>query len=466
MEGHDQRRAALTVAMLSSFLTPFMGSSVNVALKSISTEFSLNAVLESWVATSYLLSAAVFLVPFGRLADIRGRKRVFIYGLWIFSAASLLCAVAPSGYSLIGFRILQGFGSAMMFGTSIAILTSVYPPRDRGKALGLSTAVTYMGLSLGPFGGGLITNIIGWRWIFLVTVPIAALTLYVTAHRLEGEWAGAKGESFDVRGSVVYGISLTAVILGFSILPDPLGALVTGLGTLGVVVFILLERRLASPVLNMRLFSSRTFAFSNVAALINYSATFAVSFLMALYLEYVKGFSPERAGLILISQPIVMAVVSPLSGRFSDVIEPQILASAGMAITAFGLVFLALLTATSSVVFIVFSLAFLGLGFGLFSSPNTNAVMSSVERKYYGIGAASLGTMRLVGQVLSLGIATLFIAVYVGDVEISSAVAVDFLKSFQLAFVAFAAMCFVGILPSLARGKVRDKKMVQGRRET
>ncbi len=453
-------RAALLVAMLASFLTPFMASSINVALPTIASEFKLSAVLESWIPTSYLLAAAVFLVPFGRLSDIRGRKKVFANGIWVFVVGTVLCSIAPNGAFLIASRVVQGFGSAMMFGTSVAILTSVYPANQRGKALGLSTMVVYIGLSVGPFFGGLLTSFIGWRTIFLVTLPVAG-ALVIATRLLRGEWTGASGESFDVKGSAVYAVSLTAVIFGFSLLPDILGVIASLAGLAGIIVFIVLELRLKSPVLDITLFRHRAFAFSNFAALINYSATFAVGFLVALYLQNVKGLAADDAGIVLVAQPVVMAVFSPIAGRLSDRIEPQVIASIGMAISAVGLVFLALLDSSSSIPFIVFALAFLGLGFGLFSSPNTNAIMSSVERRCYGIASATVGTMRLIGQVLSLGVATMFIAIYVGGILITPAVSDDFLKSFQVSFVAFAIMCFAGVFASLARGKVRDEAICE-----
>jgi EmrB/QacA subfamily drug resistance transporter len=435
-----------------------MASSINVALPSISDELSMSAVLLSWVATSYLLAAAIFLLPFGRLADIHGRKKVFLYGMWVFGAGSIMCALAPSSTSLIGFRFVQGFGSAMMFGTSIAILTSVYPPKDRGKVLGLSTAVVYVGLSSGPFLGGILTEFLGWRSLFVVLMPLCAAILWVGYRRLEGEWAGSRGESFDVAGSAIYAVSLTAVILGFSFLPDLLGVFVSLAGVAGIAVFASWEVKLTHPVLDIKLFrDNRAFAFSNIAALINYSATFAVTFLMSLYLYYVKEFSVDKVGIILVSQPVVMAVFSPVAGRLSDVIEPRIISSVGMAISTVGLVFLSLMNEGTSVWVVVGSLAFLGFGFALFSSPNTNAIMSSVDRKHYGVASASVGTMRLVGQVLSIGIATLFIALYVGNTDLSHRLSPEFLKSYKVAFSTFAVMCFVGIFASLARGKVRGE---------
>ena len=458
MDEESEKRSALLLAMLSSFLTPFMASSINVALGSISDEFSISAILLSWVATSYLLAGAIFLVPFGRLADIHGRKKVFLYGMWVFSAGSILCALAPSSTLLIAFRFVQGFGSAMMFGTSIAILTSVYPPKDRGRVLGLSTALVYVGLSTGPFLGGVLTEFLGWRSLFVVLIPLCGVILWVGYRRLEGEWAGARGERFDVAGSAIYASSLTAIILGLSLLPHLVGVVVSLTGLAGIAVFAMWELRQVHPVLDMKLFrDNRAFAFSNLAALINYSATFAVTFLMSLYLIYVKEFSVVKVGIILVSQPIVMAAFSPVAGRLSDVIEPRIISSAGMAISTVGLVFLSLMDQGTNVWLVVGSLAFLGFGFALFSSPNTNAVMSSVQKRYYGVASASVGTMRLVGQVLSLGEATLFIALYVGNTDLSHELAPEFLKSYQLAFSTFAAMCLVGVFASLARGKVRGE---------
>jgi EmrB/QacA subfamily drug resistance transporter len=442
--------------MTSSFITPFMSSSINIALPDIADEFSMNAVLLSWVATSYLLAAAVFLVPFGRLADIHGRKKVLLYGMWVFAIGTLMCALATSSSFLIGSRIIQGIGSAMVFGTSIALLTSVYPLKERGKVLGLSVAVTYLGLSVGPFLGGLLTGALGWRSLFVFVLPIAAAVICIGSLRLKGEWADSRGEGFDLSGSTVYAISLTGVILGLSLLPSMSGVLVSLAGVVGIGVFVVWELRQRFPVLDMKLFRhNRPFAFSSMAALINYCATFAVTFLMSLYLQYVKEFTPEEAGIILVSQPIVMAVFSPLAGRLSDIVEPRIMASIGMAISAIGLALLSFMVEGTAIWTIVLSLAILGFGFALFSSPNMNAIMSSVEKRYYGVASATVGTMRLVGQVLSLGIATLFIALYVGSSTLSHALAPEFLQSYKYAFTLFAAMCVVGVVASLARGNVR-----------
>ena len=450
------KRAALLVATLGAFLTPFMGSAVNLALPRIGQAFSLDAVLLGWVATAYLLAAAMFLIPFGKIADIHGRKRIFTYGVLTLTLASLLCAISTSGTLLICFRVLQGIGSAMIFGTGMAILTSVFPAGERGKALGINVAAVYLGLSLGPFLGGLLTQHLGWRSVFLVNVPLGLTIIALVWWQLDGEWAEARGEGFDLVGSIIYSLSLVAIMYGFSALPAMLGALLILVGVVGIVAFVWWEARVEHPVLNMALFRGNTvFAFSNLAALINYSATFAVGFLVSLYLQYVRGLSPQSAGLVLVSQPIVQAVFSPFAGRLSDRVESRTVASAGMGFTVVGLVLLTGLDDDTSLRFIVASLMLLGFGFALFSSPNTNAIMSSVDKRFYGVASATLGTMRLIGQMFSMGIAMLIFSVLMGKVQITPEHYPSLLASAKLAFTIFAILCFGGIFASLARGKVR-----------
>jgi len=453
------KNVALIVATLSSFLTPFMGSSVNIALPSIGGEFQLNAVILSWVATAYLLAAAMFLVPFGRIADIYGRKKIFTGGVIIYTLSSLLAAISTSAAMLISFRVLQGIGGAMIFGTGVAILTSVFPPGDRGRALGINAAAVYIGLSLGPPAGGFLTEHFGWRSVFLTNVFLGLIIIIAIIWGLKGEWRGAKGEKVDFTGAIIYSLALVAVMYGFSLLPAMIGGVLIITGVLGILGFIRWEMRVESPLLNISLFRNNSvFTFSNLAALINYSATSATGFLLSLYLQYVKGVGPEHAGLILVSQPVVMAVLSPLAGRLSDRVEPRVLASIGMALTTLGLVLLAFLNQDTGFGFILTSLIILGSGFGLFSSPNTNAVMSSVEKKFYGVASGTLGTMRLIGQMLSLGIAMLLFALYLGQVQITPEYYPLFVKSIRTAFIIFAVLCFGGIFASLARGKVRGNE--------
>ena len=460
MERATDRRSVLLVAATASFLTPFMGSSINIALASIAREFGVDAVSLGWVSTAYTLAAAAFLVPFGRLADIVGRRRVFIAGVLTYALSTILSATSVSATMLIACRALEGAGSALIFGTGTAMLTSVYPPQERGRVLGINVATTYVGLSIGPTVGGFLTQYWSWRGIFWVTMPLAMLIAFLAMWRIKGEWAEARGEAFDLPGSALYGLALVALMYGLSSLPKVSGAWLSGLGVAGLAAFVLWEVRAKSPVLEIGLFRENTvFALSNLAAWANYGATTAVGLLLSLYLQYIKGLDPRSAGAIMVAQPIVMALFSPLAGHLSDRFEPRIVASAGMALTVVGLVMLATLGEGTSLAFVTACLVLLGLGFGLFSSPNTNAIMGSVDRRRYGLASGMVGTMRLTGQMFSMGMTMLVFALHIGRVQIAPESYGRFLESARIIFSGSAILCAVGVVASLARGKLHRKEV-------
>ncbi len=456
MGNSTSKGVVLLVATMASFVFPFMGSAVNIALPRLGEELALDAVTLGWITTAYLLSSAILLVPFGRIADIYGRKKIFTCGIAIFTLASLLSGMANSATMLISCRVLQGIGGAMIAGTAVALLTTVFPANERGKVLGITIAAAYIGLSLGPVLGGLLTQHLGWRSIFFLNVPLGLVVIGFTLLKVRGEWTGAKGERFDFAGSVIYSLGLVALVYGFTLLPAMSGVgLIIG-GIIGLAAFVRWEMRTRSPVLDINLFkNSKVFTFSNLAALINYSATFAITFLISLYLQYTKGFNPQNAGLILVAMPAVHAIFSPLAGRLSDRIEPRLIASTGMALTTVGLVLFIFLNEETSLKLIIGNLILIGFGLALFVSPNTNAIMSSAPNTAYGVASATIATMRQVGMVLSMGIAMLMFTLYIGRVQITPEYYSLFQQSMRTAFIIFAVLCFGGIFASLARGKVR-----------
>lgn len=452
--GEINRSTLLFVIILTSLINPFLGAAVNIALPKIGDEFSMNAVSMSWVAMSFLLSSAVFLVPLGKAADILGRRKVFLYGNIIVALSSLFCALSTSGIMLIIFRLIQGIGSAMMFGTGMAIITSAFPPHERGKAIGINVSAVYLGLSIAPFAGGFLTQLFGWRSLFLVTLPFALLVVVITGLFIKSEWADARHEKFDFTGSFIYVIAVSMLMYGFSKLPETYAFILTGTGIAGLVLFISVELNRKYPVLNIRLFrTNRIFAFSNLAALINYAATFAIGFVLSLYFQYIKGMKPLQAGAILVTQPFIMMIIAGFSGRMSDKTDARILSSLGMAIIVIGLVLLSFVDENTRKEFIIISLLILGTGFGLFSSPNTNSIMGSVEKKYLGIASATVGTMRLTGQMLSMGVATMIIHALLGNASIEPSNFQLFMISVRIIFILFSFLCFLGIFASLARGK-------------
>lgn len=451
------RVPALLVATLANFLTPFMSSSINIALPAIGAEFAADAIVLSWIPTAFLLAAAMVAVPFGRIADIHGMKRIFRYGIILFTVASLLSAAAPSAALLIAFRIFQGIAGGMIFVTGLAIVTTVFPPRERGKAIGINIATVYIALSLGPVLGGLLTQHLGWRSLFLAMVPLGLLILAVTHWKLPHEWAASRGERFDGKGALWYGVALVLVLYGFSVLPGLKGIILASLGVLAFAGFARYQLRAPSPLLNLRLFTNRTFAFSNLAALINYSANFTAGFLLSLYLQYIKGLDPQAAGLILVAQPIVMALFAPIAGRLSDRFEAQKLASLGMAFCTAGLFSLTFINAETKINAISGGLVLLGLGFGFFSSPNTSAIMGAVERRFYGVASAMVSTMRLLGQMLSMGLALMVFAIVIGSVPITPVEHPALLTAIRTVFIVCTGLCFAGIFVSLARGNSRQR---------
>ncbi|MFH1118752.1 MAG: MFS transporter [Bacteroidota bacterium] len=455
-------KSVLFITTISSFLTPFMGSAINIALPAIGKELGMNTLILGWVATSYLVTAAVFLLPFGKLADRNGRKRLYISGIILFGFASLLTAFSWNSAFLIAARLLNGIGGAMIYSTALAILTSAYPKEKRGRVLGINVASVYLGLSLGPTIGGYLTVLLGWQSIFLFTSLLSILILPIAIFNLPNDHKKTFDTGFDLNGSIVYGFGIAAIIYGFPHLPGVLGIVLVITGISGLVIFAFIENQTPDPIINIGLFRKNlVFVFSNLAAFINYSATYALVFLMSIYLQQVGNYSAAEAGLIIVSQPVMMTIISPIAGKLSDRFEPRIVASAGMALTVTGLFTMSFITAKTGVPFIVAVLMLLGLGFALFSSPNTNAVMSSVKQTEYGIASATLGTMRLTGQTMSMGITLLVIALFIGNTGRNDASDEQLLKGIKFTFTVFAFLCIAGTWFSLRRGKVRPEKQIK-----
>jgi len=298
----------------------------------------------------------------------------------------------------------------------------------------------------------LLTQYLGWKSIFAFLVPIGIASLYLILKKMKPEWAEAKGEKFDWQGSLIYGVSLASFMYGFSKLPSAAGWIFLGSGIILGLFFLLFEKRIANPVFDIRLIlRNRVFAFSGIAALIHYSATSATGFFISLYLQYLKGFDARTAGLIMISQPVMMALLSPLAGKLSDKYNPGVIASYGMGLTATGLIMLCFVNETSSIYMIISLLTIMGIGFALFSSPNSNAIMSSVEKKHLGVASGVVGTMRMVGQMLSMGIAMMLLAVYIGQEAIGPTTYPGLIAGMRTGFMIFSVLCILGIFASLAR---------------
>jgi len=453
MESTVSRRATLFVVCVAHFLMPFMMSAVGVSLPVIGREFDASAMQLGLVETTYVLSASIFLLAMGRLGDIHGRRRIFQYGLILFTIVGGLLSQAWSIETIIGLRFLQGMGGSMVMATTMAIVVSVFPPKERGRALGIAVASVYAGISCGPFFGGMLVTAFGWRSIFYLSVPFGIIAYLVSLAKFKGEWADAKGEPFDWKGSLIYAGALLLLISGASNLDQGLWAWsLVAAGLVGLALFLVFEARIEHPVLNMGLLrQNRIFALSNLAALFNYAATFGVTFFLSLYLQYVKGMSPQQAGLILIVQPIMQAVLSPFCGRLADLYPAERVATVGMLLCAIGLCAASTLTAGSSLTVIIVTLVFLGIGFALFSSPNVSVIMGSVPPRYLGVASGLSSSMRTLGMMTSMTIITIIFSILMGDSPVTAETQTAFLTSMRIALLVFCGLCVIGIFCSVGR---------------
>jgi len=432
---------------------PFMLSGITVALPSIATEFNASARELSLVVISYTTSVSIFLLPLGRLGDIYGRRNILQKGLFLFAVVGLLVPLAWSIESVIILRFIQGLGGAMVSASGMAIVVSVFPVEERGRALGIATASIYLGISCGPFIGGALVTLLGWRSIFYISVPLGLAMYMLVRLRLKSEWAGAKDEGFDWPGTVVYSLLIIFIVVASSKVEERslwwlfsvAGASLTGL-------FLYLEMRAKSPLLDLGLLRrNKVFALSSVATLLNYAATFGVTFFLSLYLQYAKGLSPAKTGILLVIQPAFQSIFSPYCGRLSDRYPAERLATYGMAICAVGLGLAALMTPETSLSFIGMVLIVLGIGFALFSSPNTSVILGSVPPRQLGVASGFLATMRTLGMMFSMTIITLLLSIFMGDLAVSVETLPTFIDSMKISFVVFALLCVLGIFCSLGR---------------
>ncbi len=447
-----QKHCIFASVLLSSFITPFLASSINVAVPAMATEFLVEPTQLSWVVTAFLLGAACALLPFGRASDILGRKKLFRIGTLFVLLTTLGAGLAPNASLLILLRFLQGISIALIFSTSMAMLVSSHAPSERGKVIGYSTAAVYIGLSLGPFLGGIITLYLGWRMIFFLTASILFGSWYM-AGKIEGEWYGERGASMDYGGSVLYFLGTLSVLGGLSILgTTPFAPWLLGGGFLLSILFLWKQMQEKSPLLDIRLFRNVVFAMSNLASFLHYSSTFSISFLLSLYLQIIRGLDAVTAGSILLLQPIMMALLSPLAGSLSDKFQPRIVASAGMGLTAMGIFALSLLREDTPFSMVGAVLLLVGTGFAFFSSPNSNAIMSSVEPRQFGIASSVMSLMRILGQAMSMVLVTLLMKNYVLP-ELDPHYAESLSRGIRDTFHIFVLACCVGTFISMMRGK-------------
>jgi len=454
--GINQEKTALILVALGAFLIPFMGSSLNIALPSIGDDLTGSLILLGWLPTVFVLANAAFLLPFGKLADIHGRKRIFTYGVAIYTAASLLAALSPTIQFLILGSFLQGLGCALIFATGTALLSSVYPADHRGAAFGFFITAVYVGLFLGPHLGGFLVQNLGWRSIFFFNVPLGLILLTLIFWRLKGEWTGAPDVKFDLLGSAIYIPSLAALLYGFTDLGNSIGQMIFIAGVVGFIIFFWRERVFPDPILRLEDLLKRVSASSALALLFINISTTAMWTLLSLYFQDLLGLEPQITALIVSVEPLMVALLSPVVGRLSDQRENRIFTVSGMFVTTTGLLILSTLNLTTPLQITILGLVLVGVGIALFSPPATNIFMGSMKQANYGMASATLSTMIYAGQTLSLGILLFIISGFMGNVQVTPANYHLFLSSLSIAFLIFASFSGVGVVISLFMSKKAD----------
>lgn len=442
----DQQKTTLLLVSLGAFLIPFMGSSLSIALPLIGRDLTANVILLGWLPTVFVLANAAFLLPFGKLADTYGRKKIYAYGVVIYTVASLLAALSPTVIFLIMGSFLQGLGCALIFATGVALLTSVYPSNHRGQALGIFITAVYIGLFVGPLLGGFLAQNLGWRSIFLFNVPFGIFLLSILFWKLKGEWKGSFEKKFDLYGAALYIPSLVALMYGFTTLGSYWGLIIFILGILGFISFILLELRIDNPLIKIIEFKKRSISFSATALLLVNIATTALWTLLSLYLQYLLALTPQMTAIILSSQPLMVALLSPLVGRLSDQTDNRIFTVTGTAVITLGLIILSTLNQDTDLWFIILGLVLIGTGIALFSPPATNIFMGRMKQENYGMASATLSTMVYAGQTISLGILLFILAEFLGNVQINPTNYSLFLDSLKISFSIFAVLSAFGII--------------------
>jgi len=452
------QRTTLVVAMLTNFSSTFAASSLNIAIPNISREFNVSATSVSWIVLAFLLISALLAIPFGRIADMYGRRPFLKFGILLFCVAAFINMFTPNMTVFFICRVIQGVASAMIFSTNTAILVDAYPPEKRGSVMGISVAAVFTGSAVGPVIGGIVTHAFGWRSLFILITAFGVVAFVMAVINLPNLDRDVIKERVNNGSILLYILSLGLFMFGLATLTQNVQSyIIFAAGVVMLVVFVKREIRTDVPVIEVRLFKNSDFSLSNLAALFNYAAVFAVIYLMSIYLQLVRGFTADYAGIIMISQPLVQAALSPASGRLSDKKPPAVIASIGMACCAGALVMFAFLGDQTSVIYIIAGLILTGLGVALFSSPNASMIMGAVENKDYGVASSVMSTSRMVGQVVGMALLTIIVNAVIGSAPLADVAPAKIVYDMQISFPIFAAICFVGILFSLQRGGIRRK---------
>lgn len=444
----ESKNLILLICTVLSFFTVFAVNAVMVVIPTIAGEFHMSNIVQNWVTIIFLLVVAVISVPAGQISGKYGLKKVTILSIILFLIISIVNVCVTSAEQFLASRFILGIALSFINVTSMAMVVSAFKPEERGKALGINITGVYIGLSLSPVLGGILNYQFGWRSVVLFGVPFLIIILALLLTKIDGEWTSFKDIPLDWKGSLSYAIGMVLFMYGFTILNQTLGVILTVLGIIILIIFAWIELKQENPVFDVRFFKNRKFLSSNFASLCAYLATFAVTTILNYHLQYIKGLDSQTAGIILLVAPLCQVILAPVAGRLSDKYVPQILAAIGMGLGTLSLLLFSFLSSETSLEFLIVSMVIYGVGFGLFSPPNTNVIMGSVPPKDTSVASAAVATMRTVGQAMSMGILTLVFAFVMGDVPIVQQYYPLLINSCQITCLICVVLCIASVFAS------------------
>ena len=444
----EKKNLILLICTVLSFFTVFAVNAVTVVIPTIANEFHMSNIVQNWVTIIFLLVVAVISVPAGQISGKYGLKKVTILSIILFIIISIVNVLVTSQEQFLASRFILGISLSFINVTSMSMVVSAFKPEERGKALGINITGVYIGLSMSPVLGGILNYHLGWRSVVLFGVPFLFVILALLLTKVDDEWITFKNIPLDIKGSVSYGIGMVLFMYGFTILNTYLGIILTILGIVILIIFALIELKQDHPVFDVRFFKNRKFSSSNFASLSAYLATFAVTTILNYHLQYIKGFDSQSAGMILLVAPLCQVVLAPIAGRLSDRYVPQILAAIGMGLGTISLILFSFLNGQTPLEYLIISMVIYGIGFGLFSPPNTNVIMSSVPPKDTSVASAAVSTMRTVGQAMSMGILTLVFAFVMGNVPIVEQYYPLLINSCQITCLICVVLCMASVFAS------------------
>ena len=453
----DTETIVILVSFITSFFAVFLSNGIIIGVPAIAQDFAMNNIIQNWVPTILFLVVAVCTVPAGQISGKFGVKNSLLAGVLVFLIGSIGACLAFSTETFLVFRVLQGAGMAFLNVSAMAMVVQAVKPQNRGKALGFTVTGVYLATSLSPVICGFLVHNLGWRSMFYFVIPFLVLCIILMIVKIPHEWKTYENDKIDKIGSIIYAIGILAFVYGFTTLTNTTGLILTIFGLVMLVIFGAYELRQTSPVFNMNLFKNKKFTSSNIAALCSYIAVMVVTTILNYHFQYVRGWDAQMSGMILIITPIIMAVMAPNSGKLSDRIHPQKLAALGIGIAAVALGILTFLTGDTPLYIVVIAMILQGIGMGLFSSPNMNAIMSSVPPKDAPTASASQATMRTIGQTMSLGLSTLVFAWIMGTLPLATQYAGMIVSASQIICGICTAACILAVFASLVGVRSSDK---------